>query len=336
MADNKQASESTEIQKSWIEEAWTKVSTEERVNPLQEYTLLKVYNPNMGQTPDPQLDGKIVKRTEDGWEIFSDKLEGVEILDLTKCYAGYADKLSEWQPVKDDNGKTVKELYFTPEVSVYSKDNIALAKFTETGPVVLWKGWFQNYMDFTTAMQLPDGTLNPLFKTINTNTQTGEKYPVSVMNPEVYIYFRMDWQLFKLKLGASYGRWKDIKDGTFLAAKDAGAKAFKETHPSIRFEHHYLTLDGEVKAADKYKYLEWSFKQVTATNVVDDVMKTKEAIKAFNESRFPGVATSNGMEALPFDMNRLLLSTSEKVSDVLETKDEPIQDWEISVDDLPF
>jgi hypothetical protein len=157
------------------------------------------------------------------------------------------------------------------------------------------------------------------------------------MKQEVYLYFRMDGKLYKLKLWASYGRWKDIKPGTFLAAKEEWVTAFKKTHPSIRFEHHYLTIDGEVKAADKYKFISWSFKEITAANVVDDLVKTKEAISAFNESRFPGVTVTNGMEALPYDMNRLLLGTSEQVTEILEWEVENTTPSDVvDANDLPF
>jgi hypothetical protein len=58
--------------------------------------------------------------------------------------------------------------------------------------VVLGKGGFNSYIEFTTSMQLPDGKLNPLFSTIGTNSQTGEKYPISSMRQEYSMYFEMD------------------------------------------------------------------------------------------------------------------------------------------------
>jgi len=142
-------------------------------------------------------------------------------------------------------------------------------------------------------MQLEDGTLNPLFNTIGTNSQTGEKYPISIMKQEYSMYFEMDGKLYKIRLGASYGRWKDVQDGTFLHAKDEGQKAFKEQYATMRFEFHYLTLNATVKKADKYKYIDWSFDSVTNESVMESLTKTKDAVSNLNTQNFPGVSVDN-------------------------------------------
>jgi len=170
----------TAISTNWITETGTEWNSNwDRVNPLDWFTLLKVYNPMMGQTPDTDKDWFIVELSEDGWIPFKKKLTNVKVLELTKCYKWYAAKLEDGKPKTDEDGKAITEIYYTPEVSVYDKGNIAIAKSTEKGPVVLWKGWFKWYIDFTTSMQLEDWTLNPLFSTIGTNSQTWEKYPIS-------------------------------------------------------------------------------------------------------------------------------------------------------------
>lgn len=321
----------TDITKNWITETWTEWGLD-RVNPLADYTLLKVYNPMMWQDPDPSLDWQIVKLWEDWWEEFGKTLKDVKVLTLTKCYKWYATKLEGGKPVTDDSWKAITELYYTPEVSVYDKSNIAIAKSTENGPQVLGKGWFQNYIDFTTAMTLEDWTINPLFNTIGTNSQTWEKYPISIMKQEYSMYFEMDGKLYKIRLWASYWRWKDVQKGTFLYAKDQWMKAFKEAYSTMRFEFHYLTLNAKVEKADKYKFLNWEFDSVTSESVIDQLTKTNWAVDDLNVQNFPWLTVWNWMEALPFDMNRLALTTREKVADIIDSID-----WEeIDKDNLPF
>jgi hypothetical protein len=318
----------TAITIDWIKETgiqWT-VS---KNNPLEDYTLLKVYNPNMGTTPDADKDWYILQLWAEWWEIFDTTLNDIKVLEIVKSYKWYAPKLINWKPELDDSWKAITEVYYTPEVSVYDKWNIALAKSTENGPVVLGKGGFNSYIEFTTSMQLPDGKLNPLFSTIGTNSQTGEKYPISSMRQEYSMYFEMDWKLYKIRLWASYWKWKDIVEGTFLHAKELWMKKFKETYWTMRFEFYYLNLNAVVKKADKYRYLEWTFKDITKDSVIDLVNKTKEVITNMNNQNFPWISLSNWMETLPYDMNRLILTawTTEPIINA---------ETEISIDDIPF
>ena len=328
----------TEVSENWIMKTGVQWGSEwERVNPLKDYTLLKVYNPNMGSTPDKELDWTIVKLSpDDGWVPFAKTLENVKVITITKCFKWYASKLEDWKPVKDDNWKAVSELYYTPEVNIYDKSNIALAKSTSKWPKVLGKGWFQSYIEFTTSMQLADWTLNPLFSTIGTNSQTWDKYPISIMKQEYFMYFEMEGTLYKIRLWASYGRWKDVQPWTFLSVKEEWVKAFKETYPTMRFEHYYLTLNAKVEATDKYKFLSWEFASITKDSIIDTLTKTNEDIQSFNENGFPWISIDNQAEALSYDMNRLTLETSEKVATILEWKwEEADEEW-ISISDVPF
>lgn len=327
-------SENTELRKSWIQETGIEGRSEgENNNPLSEFTFLKVYNPMMWEIPDIEKDGQIVALWEDGWVPFWKELKNVEVLDLTKCYKWYATKLENGTPVTDDSGKAMKELYYTPEVSVFDKGNIAIAKNSPEGPVVLGKWGFKWYIDFTTSMQLEDKTLNPLFSTIGTNSQTWEKYPISIMKQEYYMYFQMDGKLYKIRLWASYGRWKDIQDGTFLHAKNEWMKAFKEAYPTMRFEFHYLTLKASVEKADKYKFLNWSFDSITENSVMEPLNKTRDAVSNLNTQNFPGVTVGNGMESLEFKMNRLAIEAPKKVT---EPKEATVETGDISLEDVPF
>lgn len=322
------------ISKNWIEESGIEGGTT-KVNPLEKYTLLKVYNPILWQIPDIEMDWQIVELTNDWWKPFSKTLSKVKVLDLTKSYKGYATKMTENWPVKDENWNTVKELYYTPEVSVYDKSNIAIAKNTENWPIILGKGWFQSYLWFTTSMKLEDGTINPLFSTIGTNSQTWEKYPISIMKQEYSMYFEIESKLYKIRLWSSYGRWKDVQEGTFLHSKEVWMKVFKEEYPTMRFEFHYLTLDATIAKTDKYKYLNWKFNSITEESVMEQLTLTKEAIANLNSLNFPGLNINDWMESLPFNMNRLILSTAEKVVDIIDSKKEE-EEWEISLDNLPF
>lgn len=325
--DNKNTSLST----NRITETWTTWSTG-KTNALSDYIFIKVYNPSMGSDADKELDGYIVKMWENWWEAFDKELKWIKVLDLTKCYKWYTARLENGKPVLDENGKAKTDVYFTPEVSVYDKSNITLAKSTEDWPVVLGKGWFKSYIDFTTSMQLPDWTINPLFGTIGTNTKTWEKYPISIMKQETYLYFELDWELFKLRLWASYWRWKDVKEGTFLFAKDKGSREFMKQYGWMRFEFHYLTLDAKVMKADSYKYIEWTFNSITSESVIDNLNKTREAITNLNTNNFQWVSLANWMESIQFDINRKLLEMPSEKKE-LEEKE---SDTEISVEDIPF
>jgi hypothetical protein len=55
----------------------------------------------------------------------------------------------------------------------------------------------------------------------------------------------------------------------------------------MRFEFYYLNLNAVVKKADKYRYLEWTFKDITKDSVIDLVNKTKEVITNMNNQNFP-------------------------------------------------
>ena len=322
---------STELSASWINETWTAGWSSDRVNPMKDFTLLKVYNPKIWDMPDIEFDGFILAMTENVWIPFTKELKNVKVLEITKCYKGYANKLENWKPIKDEHGQLIKELYYTPEVSVYDRWNIALAKSTDKWPVVLWKWDFDTYLNFTTSTTLADNTLNPLFDTLWTNQTTWEKYPISIMRQEFYMYFEMDWQLYKIRLWGSYWRWKEPKEGTVLFAKDKWIAEFKKTYPTLRFEFYYLTLSATIEKADKYKYLNWDFEWITQTNVLDKVTKTKESLSELNKSNFPWITIENWIEALPYDMWRLALSWPSKSPDIIADAEITIE-----IEDVPF
>lgn len=319
---------STALANTWINQTWKEWVWSDRQNPMKDFTFLKVYNPMIWQSPDIELDWHILAMTEDWWTPFKKELTDVKVLDITKCYKWYANKLENWKPVKDENGNLVKELYYTPEVSVYDKWNIALAKSTDNWPVVLGKWGFSNYLEFTTKTTLPDNTLNPLFDTLGTNSSTWEKYPISIMKQEFYMYFEMQWSLYKIRLWGSYWRWKSPEEWTVLFAKDKGQSEFKKLYPTLRFEFYYLTLKARIEKADKYKYLHWDFVAITETNVLENVTKTRSSLEQLNVMNFPGVSLDNWMETLSYDMWRLALNAWPIQS--------PIVEWEISIDDVPF
>ena len=295
---------------------------------LKDYTILKVYNPMMWKQPDPELDGKILERTEDGWAPFNTKLENVKVLQLTKCHKWYANKMEWWKVVKWEDWKPIQELYITPETSVYDKWNMTLSKMTDSGPVVVWAWTYQDYLQFTTATNLEDWTLNPLFDSIWTNQNTWEKYPISVMKQEFNLYFEMNWKLYKMRLWASYGNFKNPTEWTFLYAQKEAQKAFKESYPKLRFEPYFMTLKWEVKAADKYKYINWQFDSITSTDMSELIISTWEAITNFNSNWFPWVDLTQPALNVPFNIKGWLQLNAWPSND---TNSEPVD-----INDVPF
>jgi len=84
MTKTNETTKSTDISTDWIKETWTEGS--DQIRPLEDYTLLKVYNPMMGSKPDIDKDWFIVELTDDWWIPLDKELKNVQVLELVKCY----------------------------------------------------------------------------------------------------------------------------------------------------------------------------------------------------------------------------------------------------------
>lgn len=333
----------TDLSVSWIQEIGQQQNEwDSYTSPLQDYTLLKVYNPKMWDKPNPELAGKILKLEDGNYVPFTEELKWAKLLRVTKCFQGYAPKLGDDnKPMRDENGNTITDFYFTPETSVYEKGNIAIAKSQEwQWPMVIGKWDFNSFINFTTKMEV-NGKLNPLFDSIKTNLKW-EKYPTSVMKPVTFLYFMIWEDKYKIRLGASYGNYREPASGTFVATEAEAMKDFKSHFPSTRYENFFSTFNWKIKYSGKFYYIEWEYAWITKEDMSPYIKLVNEAVQQYNADRFKWVNISHPREELPYQFTWLMLETSNKVDDILEPELEPIPDnkpthpekyW---VDDLPF
>jgi len=143
----------------------------------------------------------------------------------------------------------------------------------------------------------------------------------------------MDWQLYKTKLWASYGNWKNPEPGTLLAANIEWAKAFKEAGVKARYEPYYGTYNAVVKSTDKYNYLEWSFDSITTDNIRPLLEETLDKISEYNQYRFKWINLDGTSWTLSYAYKPLLLDAP---SNSTPPKQLDTDTDGISIEDVPF
>lgn len=319
---------------SWQDEARAEAWVQD-ASPMNELPVLKVYNKPMGNSAveDPVKAGKIImKRGGSDWEVFWEEVK-LNILCVRKFHTGFVPRINEfWDIVKDENHKPIKDFYYTPEVDVFNKDNIPLGVIRKwEKAMVIGKATKQDFDEYCKSPKIGN-EINPLFKEVKTNENTGERYTTSYMKLG-YVIYAQDLetkQIYKIIPGWSYGRFNDIKEWTFEDLKHkAKDKYYEETGTQVL--DSFINTKVSVVHKDWFYYLDWRLDSFVEEDNRQVVNETKELIHEFNLGRFKGVDFEKPLEALPYNINKAIEAPKDLPKNV-----EHDQNWEISVSDIPF
>ena len=290
----------------------------------------KVYNKwiQTKDVEDPAKAGKILFKTGQEWEVMWDEMN-VNILMVRKFYTGFVPRLNEFgDTVKDENWNAIKDFYYTPEVDVFSKENIPLGRIRDWIKEVIGR-WPKTTFDELCKAPKVDGKDNPLLKEVKKNDQTWEKYAVSYMKLWYVIYAKNldDWEYIKIIPGWSYGRFNDIQPWTFEDLMLQAKNQYKEIYWSYVLRE-FIKAKVWVTITERWFYaFDWKLDWFIVEDNSEELEYIRDVVNTFNKDRFKGIDFDQPMQSLPY--NNVLTIEAPK-------KEEVIEDWWISVEDIPF
>jgi len=330
---------------TWQEEARAESWVQES-SAMSELPILKVYNKPMGKTAveDVTKAGKIIVKNN-GWEfeVFGDEIK-LNVLLVRKFYTGFVPRIDEfWDIQKDENQNVIKDFYYTPEVDVFSKDNIAIwiqrkwGKKEVIGKAPKW--------DFDAYCKEPkiNGSINPLFKEMKTNEQTGERYTLSYMKLG-YVIYAQDTeteQIYKVIPWGSYWRFSDVQPWTFEDLKNKAKNKYKEEYNTFMLDS-FINTKVTVRSDWKYYYLDWALDWFQERDNRVTVEETRVLINEFNKERFVWVDFDKPLETLWYNAPLAIWSwinvtaVEERHEAKQKAKSTSVDDSEVSISDIPF
>lgn len=320
-----------EIEKanSWQEEARQAEGVQES-SAMNEIPIVKAYNKPMGKwVEDITKTGKIVIK-RNGWEfeVLGEEMK-LNILLIRKYYTWFVPKINEFgDSIKDDKWNVIKDMYYTPEVDVFNKDNIPLWKQPKWGKrEIIGKASKVNFDSYCKTHKI-NWQINPLFKEVKKNETTGERYVTSYIGNVKYSIYAKDLdsgELYKIIPWGSYGRFNDIADWTFEHLKQEAWNEYKKLHKS-KVITSFINTKVWIRSEGWFNFLDWKLDWFVQEDNRDEVTAITDIVSEFNRDRFIWVNFEKPLELLEY-------TDSLKIETPKETK---TKTEEISIEDIPF
>ena len=314
--------------KDWKQQARENEGVQDS-SAMAELPIVKAYNKPMGKgVEDITRTGKIIIK-RNGWEyeIFWDEMN-LNILLIRKFYTWFVPRINEFGDIlKDDNQKIIKDFYYTPEVDVFNKDNIPLGIQRKGGKrEIVGKAPKSDFEAYCKQPKIGD-VINPLFKEIKTNENTGERYTTSYMKLGYVIYAKdLDTgEIYKIIPWGSYGRFNQIEPWTFEDLKNKAKAKYKELEGEQVVNSFIKTKVG-IRSDWGFNYLDWQLDWFIEESNLEDVAEVTQLVSDFNTERFVWVDFENPLELISYTAGLSLWEWN---------KEAPIVE-DISVDDIPF
>jgi len=316
---------------TWMQEARDAAWVQES-SAMNELPIVKVYNKPMWRgVEDMVKSGKIIiKRNWWEFEVLWDEMK-LNILLVRKFYTGFVPRIDEfWDIKKDENQHVIKDFYYTPEVDVFSKDNIALwIQRKWWGREILGKAPKLNFDTYCKSPKV-DWAINPLFKEVKTNEQTWERYTTSYMKLWYTIYAQdLDTkEIYKIIPWGSYGRFNDIVTWTFEDLKLKARTRYKEENDTMVI-NSFINSKVWVRIDWSFSYLDWQLDWFIQEDNRPQVQEINDLVIQFNKERFPWLDFDKPLEFFEYKRWLSLWTWS-------EAQAEPNDSWEISIENIPF